>query len=107
MKIRTMQVLTVLLPCVTVLAITATIGYEYYRRNRLMREFGAAERELAQEERRLIGQSSGSLIVYTCAMHPEVRAKGPGECPKCGMSLSPLKVVEAKPPASKEKVNRQ
>ena len=26
---------------------------------------------------------------YTCPMHPEVRQKGPGNCPKCGMALEP------------------
>lgn len=26
---------------------------------------------------------------YTCPMHPEVRQKGPGSCPKCGMALEP------------------
>ena len=28
--------------------------------------------------------------IYTCPMHPEVRQKGPGTCPKCGMALEPL-----------------
>jgi Cu+-exporting ATPase len=27
--------------------------------------------------------------IYTCPMHPEVRQKGPGQCPKCGMDLEP------------------
>lgn len=27
---------------------------------------------------------------YTCPMHPEVRADGPRDCPKCGMALEPL-----------------
>ena len=27
---------------------------------------------------------------YTCPMHPEVREKNPGACPKCGMALEPL-----------------
>ena len=27
--------------------------------------------------------------IYTCPMHPEVRQKGPGTCPKCGMALEP------------------
>jgi len=27
---------------------------------------------------------------YTCPMHPEVRQRGPGSCPKCGMALEPL-----------------
>lgn len=26
-------------------------------------------------------------VYYTCSMHPEVVAKNPGECPKCGMYL--------------------
>lgn len=36
---------------------------------------------------------------YTCPMHPEVRQKGPGACPKCGMALEPVEVtgLEANP----------
>jgi len=31
-------------------------------------------------------------VMYTCPMHPEVRQKGPGKCPKCGgMALVPEK----------------
>src|SRR3954469_15800625 len=26
---------------------------------------------------------------YTCPMHPEIRQRGPGTCPKCGMALEP------------------
>jgi hypothetical protein len=26
---------------------------------------------------------------YTCPMHPEVKQKTPGKCPKCGMALEP------------------
>jgi Cu+-exporting ATPase len=26
---------------------------------------------------------------YVCPMHPEVRQRGPGSCPKCGMALEP------------------
>ena len=32
---------------------------------------------------------SGDTI-FTCPMHPEIRQKGPGHCPICGMSLEPL-----------------
>ncbi len=28
--------------------------------------------------------------IHTCPMHPEVRQKGPGSCPICGMALEPL-----------------
>ena len=27
--------------------------------------------------------------IYTCPMHPEIRQRGPGSCPKCGMALEP------------------
>ncbi|ANQ86119.1 putative cooper-transporting ATPase [Azoarcus olearius] len=27
---------------------------------------------------------------YTCPMHPEIRQRGPGTCPKCGMALEPV-----------------
>ncbi|HZS53961.1 MAG TPA: heavy metal translocating P-type ATPase [Bryobacteraceae bacterium] len=27
---------------------------------------------------------------YTCPMHPEIRQKGPGPCPICGMALEPV-----------------
>ena len=28
--------------------------------------------------------------LFTCTMHPEVRSKLPGRCPKCGMTLVPV-----------------
>ena len=30
---------------------------------------------------------------YTCPMDPEIRQKGPGACPKCGMALEPVDVA--------------
>lgn len=39
--------------------------------------------------------STGSGLmnaVYTCPMHPDVRQKGPGNCPICGMALEPEEV---------------
>jgi Cu+-exporting ATPase len=29
-------------------------------------------------------------VIYTCPMHPQVRQRGPGNCPICGMALEPL-----------------
>ena len=40
---------------------------------------------------------------YTCPMHPEVRQRGPGSCPKCGMALEP--VAPAAPPRAKRRVH--
>jgi len=34
--------------------------------------------------------AGGADAIYTCPMHPEVRQKGPGACPICGMALEPL-----------------
>jgi YHS domain-containing protein len=41
-------------------------------------------------------RQGGSDQEYTCPMHPDVRQKGPGKCPKCGMDLVPAKAAEAK-----------
>ena len=34
--------------------------------------------------------STGTGILYTCPMDPDVIADHPGECPKCGMALVPM-----------------
>src|SRR5947209_3992258 len=34
-----------------------------------------------------------SDVDYTCPMHPEIRQKGPGSCPICGMALEPVTVT--------------
>src|SRR5579885_2656819 len=31
--------------------------------------------------------------IYTCPMHPEIRQKGPGTCPKCGMALESVAIT--------------
>jgi P-type Cu+ transporter len=35
--------------------------------------------------------------IYTCPMHPEVRHRGPGSCPKCGMALESVALAPARP----------
>ncbi len=32
-------------------------------------------------------KTSPAATIYTCVMHPEVQQPGPGNCPKCGMTL--------------------
>lgn len=34
-------------------------------------------------------ENSNPEAIYICPMHPEVRQKGPGSCPICGMALEP------------------
>ena len=33
----------------------------------------------------------GETEVWTCAMHPQIRQDGPGQCPICGMDLIPVR----------------
>jgi len=35
--------------------------------------------------------SAEAAGLYTCGMHPEVILEGPGQCPICGMNLTPMK----------------
>jgi len=42
---------------------------------------------------RITAQSADPEALYTCPMDPEVRQRGPGPCPKCGMALEPLTVT--------------
>src|SRR5258706_11003351 len=39
-----------------------------------------------------------SSAIYTCPMHPEVRQRGPGACPLCGMALEPADVTTDEAP---------
>ena len=39
-----------------------------------------------------------AAATYTCPMHPEIRQKGPGSCPKCGMALEPEEVSALEEP---------
>ena len=34
-------------------------------------------------------EKHGESMIYICPMHPEIIRDGPGNCPKCGMSLEP------------------
>jgi Cu+-exporting ATPase len=36
-----------------------------------------------------VGSAEG---IYTCPMHPQIRQRGPGSCPICGMALEPVEV---------------
>src|SRR5688500_11616778 len=45
---------------------------------------------------------------YTCPMHPEIRQKGPGSCPICGMALEPVTVtLEEQPNEELEDMTRR
>jgi Cu(I)/Ag(I) efflux system membrane fusion protein len=40
------------------------------------------------------GHAPGEISHYTCSMHPSVRQAGPGQCPICGMTLTPVTYEE-------------
>ena len=42
---------------------------------------------------------------YTCTMHPEVITDHPGNCPKCGMKLVPLKEKKRRTPINREQAS--
>ena len=62
----------------------------------------------ADKETAMVSKNTGGQL-WTCGMHPEVIMDEPGQCPKCGMNLVPLKkagVVETKAtidPAGKDR----
>ena len=41
---------------------------------------------------------AGKDVWYTCPMHPQVRQRGPGACPICGMALEPLEPLAEEGP---------
>ncbi len=46
---------------------------------------------LAQEPKvDAAGHAGEPRAIYTCPMHPQIRQRGPGSCPICGMALEPL-----------------
>src|SRR5712671_2147648 len=46
-----------------------------------------SHREHEQEQ----AQAQEKIQKYSCPMHPEVISDHPGNCPKCGMKLVPIK----------------
>ncbi len=58
------------------------------------------ERYLSPDNR----QPATGNRIYTCPMHPEIRQKGPGSCPICGMALEP-ETITAEEEANPELVD--
>jgi len=64
----------------------------YFCSEHCLKRFNAAPASYLQpkETRQSFTTSlADSDAVYVCPMDPEVRQKGPGSCPKCGMALEP------------------
>jgi Cu+-exporting ATPase len=48
---------------------------------------------LAKDKKAMKAPPAKPDAIYTCPMHPEVRQRGPGSCPICGMALEPEQVT--------------
>jgi len=46
-------------------------------------------------ENKIQTTQSAKAVIWTCAMHPQIRMPEPGKCPICGMNLIPLNQSEA------------
>jgi len=55
--------------------------------------FAQRDRAAVQQQAMQHEPATAEEQVYTCPMHPEVRQNQPGNCPRCGMSLIPVKEV--------------
>src|SRR5688572_14143591 len=85
------------------------LGHTYYFCNdSCLERFKANPDEFvghgADTERAAIHASADPDAEYTCPMHPEVRQRGLGSCPKCGMALEP-EMVTAEEEANPELVD--
>ena len=70
-------------------------GQQFYFCNEsCLKQFQAnPEAFLAPPSHRIATPAADPGAIYTCPMHPEVRHRGPGVCPKCGMALEPVSVI--------------
>jgi Cu+-exporting ATPase len=69
----------------------------YFCSDRCLDQFRADPASFVGPEKRAAAQAAAAAAdpeaEYTCPMHPEVRQKGPGSCPICGMALEPVNVT--------------
>ena len=72
---------------------TAAGKYEYQGTTYYFCNPRCLERFRAEPGKYCPGQAQAPALLtdtwYTCPMDPEVRQRGPGACPKCGMALEP------------------
>ncbi len=75
-------------------------GQQFYFCNESCLEQFQANPEafLAPLSGRITTPTAETDAIYTCPMDPEVRQRGPGACPKCGMALEPLSVTREEEP---------
>ncbi len=68
-------------------------GHDYFFCNPKCKiKFDANPEEYTTDKKPKIISAIDKESIYTCPMHPEIRQKGPGDCPICGMALEPEEV---------------
>jgi Cu+-exporting ATPase len=69
-------------------------GHTYYFCNESCQEqFRAAPERFLDQTARRTAIGADPNAEYTCPMHPEIRQRGPGACPICGMALEPVAIT--------------
>jgi Cu+-exporting ATPase len=70
-------------------------GQTYYFCNQsCLEQFRADPGRFADPQRKEASRAAADPEAeYTCPMHPEIRQKGPGSCPICGMALEPVAIT--------------
>ncbi|MBL7557961.1 MAG: cadmium-translocating P-type ATPase [Bdellovibrionaceae bacterium] len=64
----------------------------YFCNPKCKTKFEADPQKYLTQEPKAAPTAAEQEAIYTCPMHPEVRQKGPGNCPICGMALEPEEV---------------
>ena len=64
-------------------------GRDFYFCSARCRSRFAEDPDAFLDKKRADSPPEDSNAWYTCPMHPEIRQRGPGTCPKCGMALEP------------------
>lgn len=53
---------------------------------------GHSHHEYHPSKKPVASEIKSEDVEYTCPMHPQIRQKGPGNCPICGMTLEPVEI---------------
>ena len=70
----------------------------YFCSDSCLERFRADPARFANPERKQAATTPDLEAEYTCPMHPQVRQKGPGSCPICGMALEPVAITLGEQP---------
>lgn len=64
----------------------------YFCSSKCLEAFQTTPDRYLREEKKAAPRAATGVL-YTCPMHPQIRASGPGACPICGMAMEPVTPV--------------